>query len=96
MARRGRCGFRSGGIQVEVVHVVNDVDVCCVCLDEFSSFNEAGPRRGVHISANGDDWGNFSQLLQNFGFADIAGVRISSEPRSASTASGRRDRAYRK
>jgi hypothetical protein len=63
-----------GGIEVQVLEIVEDVDRDVEKFDDFGDREAGGPGFGVHVTANCKDGRDGFQLIKNRWLADVAGV----------------------
>lgn len=68
------CKRSSSGIQVERVHVVDDVEVHSRKLDDLSFRESLRPGLAVNIPANGGDRRDLFQCGNNLRRADVSGM----------------------
>ena len=60
---------RGDGIKIERVNVVEDVNCCGICLDDFGFGQGQRPRVRIHISPYGKNRGESFQRFENFRIA---------------------------
>jgi len=60
-----------GWVEIERMQVVEDVDDCRANLGDCGLRKKRIP---VDVASDGHNWGQLSQLFQNFGFAYVPGV----------------------
>ena len=62
------------GAEVELAEVVEDVDQDVLDADDFGGWQGSSPRFGVHIAADGHNWSDGFELIEDGGIPDIASV----------------------
>jgi len=74
MSADHRCKARGFGIQVNGIHIMNDVDVDARQLHDFGFVKLSAPRLMVNVAANRSDRRNLLKCWNNLWRADIACV----------------------
>ncbi len=72
MAEEDDVNSGGGRLEVEIADVVDEVERGGGGFDDFCLPQFCRPGRGVYIPANRHDRREFSQFIENFGFADVA------------------------
>src|SRR4029077_4704889 len=65
---------RGGGIKIERVNVVENVNRGGIGLNDFGFGKSHGPRLGIHISSHGKNRGQSFQGLENLRIAHVTRV----------------------
>jgi hypothetical protein len=72
MAAHNDLEARCGGIKIERVNVVKDINRCAIHLDDFGFGNRRRPLLRIDISSHGKNRGESFQRFENFRIAYVA------------------------